>query len=454
VALLVLHVVLRWREDVLAWRLVEPGKSVALGAHPDALAPIPCPPEMAQGFVAASVQSASATVVVPETMHAFVWRGGTASLTQGPAVVTLTLGDRAEITLGEFCLEVSADLHEALPRSRRSPSGAWGALVVAALAHAVVLGLAAQDARADVDRDDERTSTLRGLLTSAELRARGNEDAPLQDGTGKGEGRRVNDKPGDGRAGGGAKAGGDAGKMGDRLARPDAARRFAIPAFDKRAVPSPSRAEVIADANQFGMIGLLGQGPKAPSAPFAKDFSHLESNLAADGALWGRELGASSGDGGLALSGTGEGGGGRGEGIGLGWRGPLGHTDGDAGWRLGGRGSRPPPKPAWRDDWGDYHMVSFRYPPEAIRDVIRRNFGRFRACYQQGLLRNPKLEGRVRVRFVIASDGSVQSPQDAGSDLPDREVVACVVRAFYALHFAATDTQAIAVSYPIVFSPD
>jgi outer membrane biosynthesis protein TonB len=98
--------------------------------------------------------------------------------------------------------------------------------------------------------------------------------------------------------------------------------------------------------------------------------------------------------------------------------------------------------------------VSGRYPPEIIQYVIRHNFGLFRACYRKGLVRNPNLQGRVSVRFVIGSDGSVRSAKDAGSDLPDREVVACVVRAFHSLHFAVLDAQVIDVVYPIVLSPN
>jgi hypothetical protein len=449
----VLDVVVYWRDDVVAWRRVERGSSAALGAHPQALAPIPCPPEVKAGFIVAQASDDAATAFVPEAALAILRRGREVSLVDGPATLALGAGDRAEIVLGEFRIAVLADLPQTMPRAPRSPSTALGGVALAAVMHLTALGLAAQEARADVDREEERTSTLRGLLASAEVRARGN-DTVLQDGTGKGESAEVNDMPGDGRAGGGARARGEAGKMGDRLARPDVAKRFAIPAFDKRSAPSASRAKVLADASQFGVIGLLGQGPAAPSAPFAADVSHLAGRLAANGALWGRDLGASSGAGGLELSGTGEGGGGRTESIGLGSAGTLGHTSGRQGTWLGGRGSRPPRKerPAVVR-YGDGTSVSSRYPPEAIRHVIRHNFGLFRGCYQKGLLRNPNLQGRVSVRFVIDRDGSVRSAEDAGSDLPDREVVACVVRGFYALHFSATEGGIVTVTYPIVFSP-
>ena len=57
--------------------------------------------------------------------------------------------------------------------------------------------------------------------------------------------------------------------------------------------------------------------------------------------------------------------------------------------------------------------------------VVRQNYGRFRMCYEQGLGRNPNLEGRVSARFVIGRDGAVSNASNGGSDLPDSGVVSC-----------------------------
>lgn len=96
-------------------------------------------------------------------------------------------------------------------------------------------------------------------------------------------------------------------------------------------------------------------------------------------------------------------------------------------------------------------QVSGRLPPESIRVVVRTNFGRFRGCYTEGLLRNSKLRGRIATRFVIARDGSVREVADAGSDLPDAKVVACVVDAFKGLAFPQPEGGIVVVTYPIVF---
>ena len=84
---------------------------------------------------------------------------------------------------------------------------------------------------------------------------------------------------------------------------------------------------------------------------------------------------------------------------------------------------------------------------------MRQNFGRFRMCYEQGLVRNPNLQGRVTTRFIIDNRGAVSHAQSAGSDLPDAAVTGCVVRAFYGLSFPSPESGIVRVTYPLVFSP-
>ena len=97
--------------------------------------------------------------------------------------------------------------------------------------------------------------------------------------------------------------------------------------------------------------------------------------------------------------------------------------------------------------------VNGRLPAEVIRRIVRQNFGRFRMCYEQGLGRNPNLEGRVGVRFVIGRDGAVSNVGNGGSDIPDSAVVSCVVNAFYGLSFPQPEGGIVTVTYPIMFSP-
>ena len=230
----------------------------------------------------------------------------------------------------------------------------------------------------------------------------------------------------------------------------------------------------------------------APTAPWGRDDSLAQGNM------WGDSIGDSFGAGGLGLSGIGEGGGGRGEGIGLGNVGTIGRGAG-TGSRADARaeaqaeaaefgmtgmldsGASGDPSAGGDQDaasgsgqgFGAGHgrlgrshrthpprvrmgatSVSGRLPPEIIQRIVRQNFGRFRACYEQGLLANPSLNGRIGVRFIIGRDGHVSGVQASqGTTMPEA-VSSCVVRSFYGLTFPVPEGGIVTVVYPIVFTPD
>jgi hypothetical protein len=173
--------------------------------------------------------------------------------------------------------------------------------------------------------------------------------------------------------------------------------------------------------------------------------------------MWGDDIGEAFGHGGLGLSGTEQGGGGRGEGIGLGEFGfghgaGLGLRDG-FGNGVGRIGSRGHKSTAPQVRSLGTSVVSGRLPAEVIQRIVRQNFGRFRMCYQQGLTKNPTLQGRVESRFVIDRTGAVTQVMNGASDLPDAAVNSCVLSAFYGLSFPAPDGGIVTVTYPIMFAP-
>jgi len=54
---------------------------------------------------------------------------------------------------------------------------------------------------------------------------------------------------------------------------------------------------------------------------------------------------------------------------------------------------------------------------ELIRQVIHRNRGQIRYCYESQLTRFPKLHGKVSVKFVISASGSVASSSGLGNPI-------------------------------------
>ena len=89
--------------------------------------------------------------------------------------------------------------------------------------------------------------------------------------------------------------------------------------------------------------------------------------------------------------------------------------------------------------------------PEVIGAVVRENSRLFQSCYESAREENPSLEGRVEIRFLIQTDGSVHLPQAVETNLPSN-VVGCVVNVFHSLQLPQQESAVIA-QYPMFFQP-
>ena len=101
----------------------------------------------------------------------------------------------------------------------------------------------------------------------------------------------------------------------------------------------------------------------------------------------------------------------------------------------------------------DKPRVTGALPAEVIRRIVRQRYGQLRACYTAGLSRNPNLQGQVTPRYVIAADGRVAQVKNAGSDLPDAGVIACVLKVYGGLTFPKPETGIVTVVGAVHFEP-
>lgn len=370
--------------------------------------------------------------------------------------LNLPSGGKARVEIGDFVFQVAA-VNAGKPIKHGVAVGFdWGVAMYFGLSLAAIGGLVAAMAffvppmglTDDEELDKDALYLMQQYLKSAAEREQEEKEAEV-----------VQDNSDNKEGGTGTRAKGEEGSMGNPTTKA-VNKRYAVQGPKDNPDPHIARQAALREAAEFGMIGLLNTGaagdPNAPTAPWGRDTSLGSDDVSARGNMWGDEIGDAFGAGGLGLSGIGEGGGGRGEGIGLGNIGTLGHGAGTgtgqgfgAGHgRLGGSHQTKAPKVRMGAT-----TVSGRLPPEVIQRIVRQNYGRFRMCYEQGLGRNPNLEGRVSARFVIGRDGAVSNASNGGSDLPDSGVVSCVVSAFYGLSFPQPEGGIVTVVYPIMLSP-
>ena len=234
-----------------------------------------------------------------------------------------------------------------------------------------------------------------------------------------------------------------------------------------RAAPAGAYVGSAASARSSGVLGLLKSTPanspnwlkKAPAgkggSAFAKGSALGTDAQDALGGLIGGDVGGAYGSGGLGVSGVGRGGGGSGSGkIGLGTLGTIGRGGGGGSGvgygrgvgRLRGRRIRAP-----RISVGQA-VVMGSLSKEIIRRIIRRHLNQVRYCYQKELQANPRLAGRVVVKFTIDPSGKVVAVKVQSSTLNNKKVEQCVARAVKNWLFPKpTGGGVVVVSYPFNF---
>lgn len=111
-----------------------------------------------------------------------------------------------------------------------------------------------------------------------------------------------------------------------------------------------------------------------------------------------------------------------------------------------------PPPPAGGEGGASGFQVRGHLPSEVVRRVIRRHTAQVRYCYERELVRNPAIEGRVIVRFIIGTTGTVQTALVASSTLGNASVEQCIRRQVRRWRFPAPESGIVVVTMPFVLS--
>ncbi len=206
---------------------------------------------------------------------------------------------------------------------------------------------------------------------------------------------------------------GDEGQMGKKDA-PKTNARSAPKAID------PNAKEVV---KRMGVLGALGRGGGGGLATVLGSGGLGGDLRGATGNMFGATVGDSYGLGGLGVRGSGAGGGGSGETVGIGGIGTKGRGGGLGGY---GQGVGALGKKGDRDiaiTTGTATVLG-SIDKELIRAVIREHAAQIRFCYEEQLAVNPKLAGKVLIRWTIDADGNASnaSVDAGGTTLADDKV--------------------------------
>lgn len=241
-------------------------------------------------------------------------------------------------------------------------------------------------------------------------------------------------------AGEGAKAKKEEGKVGKKDAKMKQAKGNKVEMQQKQL-----DKEIAEDA---GVLGALRDGGELDGV-FGS--SNLNSDLTGGiGGLIGAK-GTQIGSGGLGSRGSGLGGGGSAEG--LGGLGTKGRGSGASGYGSGGGNFGAKGEGGIGRIGGD-PIILGALDKSLIDAVIKRHMNQIRYCYQRELTKNPSLEGKIVVKFVIAKDGTVSKSSIKSSSMGNASVEGCITGRFMQFQFPEPKGGGIViVSYPFIFSP-
>ncbi|MBL4688294.1 MAG: TonB family protein [Nannocystaceae bacterium] len=251
---------------------------------------------------------------------------------------------------------------------------------------------------------------------------------------------------------------GEEGKMG----KPSSKKKSGLYAMKgpKDAIPQMARNfDPDMQSRNAGILGQLAmESGHFLASPYGAAFAVGNDDEDVWGGLTGTEVGEAFGVGGLGLVGTGRGGGGTGEGtIGLGNVGLIGKGGGGgtgsgygrgSGAGFGGRGKRVPRVRQAKA------TVKGAMDKDIIRRIVRSHINEVRYCYNQGLVRDPNLKGRVSIQFTIGPTGKVPAAVVASSSVKDKNVGNCIAKAVKRWKFPRPRSGGNAVvTYPFVLNP-
>lgn len=205
-------------------------------------------------------------------------------------------------------------------------------------------------------------------------------------------------------------------------------------------------------ADSSGILGALDKGMESMDRLFGGGGlgAGLEKTLGMMEGISGMDM---RGAGGLGSRGSGLGGGGTALGIGgLGTKGRGGGKGGRYGVNAAGRLKKHGSK--IKIGTGNA-SIKGALDKSIIARIIKKHYSQIRYCYQKELNRNPKLYGKISIKFVISPRGTVSSSVVRVSTMKNATVEQCVAKVIKRIMFPQPKGGGIVqVTYPFIFKSE
>ncbi len=206
-----------------------------------------------------------------------------------------------------------------------------------------------------------------------------------------------------------------------------------------------ARASAVAKAVQSkGILKVLGAlGPGTASGAVADVFG--------TGGRMGDVASALSGAGGVAVANDPGAGGGR-KGGGEGGAASIGELATGGGGKVG-LGTKTEVRVSGSVAAEEAEVDSSDIDQSKLGAFVRARMGLIKACYENGLKRNPNLKGKISIRFTILETGGLADVAAAQNSLGSPEVAACIINTMRSWRTQFRPSGPVTVEYPFVFSP-
>lgn len=84
---------------------------------------------------------------------------------------------------------------------------------------------------------------------------------------------------------------------------------------------------------------------------------------------------------------------------------------------------------------------------------VKARMGLIKACYENALKRNPKLKGKISIRFTILETGGLSDINPSQNSVGSPEVASCIVNTMRSWRTSFRPSGPVTVEYPFVFQP-